>query len=99
MSVALTSLRGFLGRYAPVPPHPGQRLAACGLIALLLVVASPAAADPVKADVSVNMTGGYARIVFRLSEDIDADVRAAGGILVISFKQPVEVAVDRISAN
>jgi tetratricopeptide (TPR) repeat protein len=59
----------------------------------------PARAEPVKADITVNMSGGYARIVFRFSEEIDADVRVANGILVVSFKTKVNAAVDRLSTN
>jgi len=61
--------------------------------------APAAAAEPVKAEITVNMSGGYARIVFRFSEEIDADVRMANNVLVISFKTPVSAAIDRLSLN
>src|SRR5436190_1630161 len=51
-----------------------------------LAAVQPALAEPIKADITVNTSGGYARIVFRFSEEIDADVRMANGILVVSFK-------------
>jgi tetratricopeptide (TPR) repeat protein len=71
------------------------------LLGLLILGLSeePARAEPVKADVTVNMSGGYARIVFRFSDEIDADVRMANNVLVISFKTPVSVAIDRLWSN
>ena len=70
-----------------------QRLS---LVALLLVLSSPAGAAPVKGEVAVSTAGGYARFVFTLSEDTDADVRLNNGILIVAFKTPVEIAVDNI---
>jgi tetratricopeptide (TPR) repeat protein len=49
------------------------------------------------ATVSVAISGGYARIVFAASQYIDATTRVAGNVLIISFKQPVDVTVDRIA--
>ncbi len=60
-----------------------QRLS---LVALLLVLSSPAGAAPVKGEVAVSTAGGYARFVFTLSEDTDADVRLNNGILIVAFK-------------
>ena len=80
----------------------GLRAIAVLLQALLLFVMAamrPALADPIKADITVNTSGGYARIVFRFGEEIDADVRMANGILVISFKTKVSAPVDRLSTN
>src|SRR5262247_2911192 len=48
------------------------------LAALALVVGLPAGAaraEPVKADVTVDVSRGFARIVLRFSDEIDADVR------------------------
>src|SRR5439155_18683969 len=42
---------------------------------------------------------GYARLVIRLAEEVETQVRISGGILIIQFKRPVDVAVDRISAG
>src|SRR5712671_5703871 len=80
----------------------GLRAIVVLLQALLLFVMAPmrpALADPIKADITVNTSGGYARIVFRFGEEIDADVRMANGILVISFKTKVSAPVDRLSTN
>jgi tetratricopeptide (TPR) repeat protein len=64
--------------------------------ALLLFFPSAAGAAAVKGEVSISTTGGYARFVFTLSEENDAEVRLNNGILVIAFKQPVDISVDRI---
>ena len=68
-------------------------------LVLALGFAAPArAADPVKGDVKVYTDGGYTRLKFQFESEVDATVRLAAGILVISFKKPVDVAVDRINA-
>ena len=68
----------------------------------MLLVAAPfgraALAQPVPAEIAVDTTGGYARLVYRFSGDVDANVRMANGILVISFSVPVTFSIDRLSA-
>ena len=49
-----------------------------------------------KGELSVSTQNGYVRLVFTLAEETEADVRLANGIVVISFKRPVDVSVDRI---
>ena len=78
---------------------PRARAVLSALVVAAAVFMPRAAAGQVRADVSVNTSGGYARIVFRFNEDAEAEVRLAGGILVIGFQQPVEVNVDRLTAN
>ena len=86
---------------AQVPPRLGVRIAAVFvalqlalLVALALLFPGKAGAAPVRAEVSVNTTGGYARLVFALAEEVEADVRLNNGILIIAFKQPVDVITD-----
>ena len=92
--------------HARVPPRLGWRvvalfvvLEALLLVALSLVFGGPASAEPVKGDVKVATDGGYARLIFRLDEDVDASVRVNGAIIVITFKKPIAVAVDRMNAG
>jgi tetratricopeptide (TPR) repeat protein len=81
-------------------PRLWRRLrAVCGLLAVLSLANPALAAPPVKGEVSVTVRGGYARLVFRLAEEIESDVRVANGIVVIAFKRPVDVAVDRVSSG
>src|SRR5262249_28141623 len=81
----------------------GLRAAALALLAARTLVPAPlgaaARAEPVRADVTVDTSKGFARIVFRFSDEIDADVRMANNIIVISFKSPVVVPIDRLPVN
>jgi tetratricopeptide (TPR) repeat protein len=56
-------------------------------------------AQGVKGEASIATAGGYGRIVIRLAVPVESQVRMSGGVLVISFKQPVDVPVDRITAG
>ncbi len=88
-------------RWACLVPSFCRRLLALGMLAALVAGGSIAAhaAEPVKGEIRVVTDGGYARLVFRFEEAIDAKVRVSGAIVVIEFKQPVAVAVDRINAG
>ena len=54
-------------------------------------------ADPVKGEATLSAAGGYARLVLKLADDVPSEVTAAGTILVIRFKQPVDIPVDKLS--
>jgi hypothetical protein len=93
---------------AQVPPRLGLRIVAVFialeallLLGLLLMFAPGAGAAPVpvKAEVSVSTSAGYARFVFHFAEDSDAEINLNNGILVIAFKKPVDVSVDRIAVG
>ena len=63
-----------------------------------LTTASPGRAeDPVKGEATFSASGGYARLVLKLAEDVESDVITAGSIIVIRFKRPVDIPVDRLS--
>src|ERR1700731_1568991 len=86
---------------------PGHRFASylrhCGLAAAALFCiagfAAPGSADddPVKATLTATVNDGYARLIFDMSEYDDPTVRLANNVLVISFKRPIDVAVDRLA--
>src|ERR1044071_3392095 len=89
---------------AQVPPRLGLRIVAVFVLIQLLLMAAllvffptVAHAAPVNGEVSVSTKDGYARLVFTLSEETDADVRLNNGILIIAFKQPIEIKVNRIA--
>ena len=91
---------------AQVPPRLGLRIVILFVVLqvlLLLAVSflfpSAARAEMMKGDISVNTAGGYARLVFTFAQENDADVRLANGIIVISFKKPVDIQVDGIPAG
>src|SRR6266542_1620450 len=103
-SITLRSLRA--REEAQAPPRLGVRIVAVFvalqvllLAALMLLFPAKAGAAPVKGDISVTTTGGYARLVFALADEVEAEVRLANGIVIISFKQPVDVSVDRIQTQ
>ncbi len=54
-------------------------------------------ADPVKGEASFAASDGYARLVFKLAQDVPSEVTTAGSIVMIKFAQPVDIAVDQLS--
>jgi hypothetical protein len=75
-----------------------------GAFLLVLAVAAPSrsTAEPPKADVVVETSGGYARLIFtmsELSEEIDAGAQLAGNVLIVTFTKPVQVDADRIAVQ
>ena len=88
---------------AKAPPFAGSDLRArlfYLLVTFILACAAPASAkaDPFKASVTADVSGGFARFIFTLSDDIDASAHAAGNVLIISFDKPV-VHLGRASAG
>ena len=53
-----------------------------------------ASADAIKGEATFAAAGGYARLVLKLAEDVDSEVTAAGSIIVIRFKHPVDIPID-----
>jgi tetratricopeptide (TPR) repeat protein len=72
---------------------------AFGLLVLALGFVAPAAsgADPLRAAVNADVSAGYARLVFTLSEDVDASVHTAGNVLIVNFAKPVVLSVEGLS--
>jgi hypothetical protein len=66
------------------------------LLTLALMLPMQAGAARLRSDVSVSTSGGYVRLVFGFADDPEPEVRLANGILIISFRKPVDVAADRI---
>ena len=75
--------------------RPSALAAALVLIGLTFSGACRAA-DPVRGEASFAATGGYARLVLKLAQDVPSDVTTAGSILVIRFAQPVDIPVDKL---
>jgi tetratricopeptide (TPR) repeat protein len=77
----------------------------CGLAAAALfcfaIFAAPGSADdgPIKATLAATASDGYARLVLDMSEYDDASVRVANNVLVITFKRPIDVSVDRLASQ
>src|SRR5262249_39905774 len=103
-STSLTAIRAQDG--ARVPPRLGLRVVvvfvliqALLLIGSTLAFPSLARAEQPRADLTVNTSNGYARLVFRFSDDSDADVRLANGILIVKFNQRIQIPPDRPPPN
>jgi len=67
-----------------------------GAIALTMLATSSAIAEPVRGEATLTKPGDYARLLIKLQSDVQSDVRLAGTILIIQFKQPVDVAVEKL---
>ncbi len=68
------------------------------LFFLMLPGISGAQAQAVKGQVETATTGGYARIVLHLNEEVESDVKVAGGIIVVTFKRPVDIGVNTLAS-
>jgi tetratricopeptide (TPR) repeat protein len=68
---------------------------------VLAAVLSPQAAlaQNIKGEISVTVENGFARLVLQFAEEIETKARVANNILTISFEKPVDIPVDRVSAN
>src|SRR6267142_6048164 len=55
------------------------------------------AEGPVRGEATFAAGGGFARLVLKLAEDVESEVVTAGSIIVIRFKRPVDIPVDRLS--
>lgn len=72
----------------------------CLAVALVLAGLTSSAssqAEPVRGEATFSASGGYARLVLKLAEDVESQVSTAGSILVIRFRRPVDIPVDRLS--
>ncbi len=87
--IARALSRPFLGRFL------GHVLGLAA--AFLLAIAGPATAQTVKGDVTVINKDGYVRLIVRLPEEVESTVKVAGGIIVVQFKRPVEVGIEKVA--
>jgi tetratricopeptide (TPR) repeat protein len=67
----------------------------CLVAAVLLSSGSVAHAQTVKGEASFSASGGYARLLFKLGEDVPVEVTTAGSIVIIRFASPVDIPMDR----
>src|SRR4051812_10934219 len=79
-----------------VPRWPATRAwLSAALVLAGLTFAGACRADPIKGEATFSASGGFARLVFKLAEDVPSEVTTAGSILVIRFGQPVDIPIDR----
>ena len=74
-----------------------QPLALALLFASLTFSPACRADDPVRGEATFTSGGGFARLVLKLAEDVESDVSTAGSIIIIHFKRPVDIPVDKLS--
>jgi len=55
------------------------------------------AAKPVRAEVSAKISEGYARLVLHFSDDVESAARLANNIIIVGFRAPVALAIDRLN--
>ena len=70
---------------------------ASGLFLAVALASGSCVAEPVKGEATLSVAGGYARLVLKLDEDVDSEVTVAGTVLIIRFKHPVDVPVEKLS--
>jgi tetratricopeptide (TPR) repeat protein len=68
------------------------------VLTFILACAAPALAhaQAFKATVTAEVSGGYARLVFSLNDEIDARAHIAGNVLIVAFDRPISISVDRL---
>ena len=63
-----------------------------------LTFACPAApTSRCRGEATFSPPAAYARLVLKLAEDVESEVSTAGSIIVIRFKRPVDIPVDKLS--
>ncbi|WGS01612.1 tetratricopeptide repeat protein [Bradyrhizobium sp. ISRA443] len=75
-------------------------LLTAGLAVATVASAGAARADdpvPVPGEATFSAANGFARLVLKLKEDVDSEVTTAGSIIVIRFKRPVDIPVEKLS--
>ena len=81
----------------------GRSIAVRMMLAVVTLAAiapsRPAVAQAIKGEISVTVENGFARFVLLFAEEIETKARVANNILTITFEKPVDIAVDRVSAN
>src|SRR5260221_1035457 len=95
-AAAFWSLGRAGARTLPRSAGEPSSLKAC-LILIALMFSGASQAEPVKGEASFSAASGYARLVFKLAEFVDAEVIAAGSIVVVRFKRPVDIPVDQLT--
>src|SRR4051812_1299013 len=84
------------GAWAGMRERSGLLLLA--LLALLAFVPA-AVAQPVKGEVTTTVENGFARLVFTLTREVEAQVKVSNNILIVTFERPVDVSVERLNAG
>ncbi|MEY9615156.1 hypothetical protein ABIF21_008030 [Bradyrhizobium elkanii] len=71
-------------------------LAAALALTTLTYPTAVRAEDPVPGEATFSAANGYARLVLKLKEDVESEVTTAGSIIVIRFRRPVDIPVEKL---
>lgn len=55
--------------------------------------------QPGRAEISANINDGFARLVFGFNQPTPTDVKVSGGVMIVTFRRPVEVAAAGLAAR
>ncbi|HZL38768.1 MAG TPA: tetratricopeptide repeat protein [Pseudolabrys sp.] len=81
-------------------PRHGWRALAMALMLLAPVLGGRAQADvPIKGDIKVIAEGGFVRLAFRFEKEVPASIELNYPIIVVTFKKPVAITVDRLNTS
>jgi hypothetical protein len=90
--MALTAARGFWSQLRA----SARTLHLCAAaVVVLLSLPGISHAQTVKGEASFSASGGYARLLFKLAEDVPVEVTTAGSIVIVRFASPVDIPMDR----
>ena len=79
-------------------------LAIFAVLQMLMLVTPPFggrafAEERIKGDVKISMEDGYARLAFRFEKEVPATIQHTYPIMVVTFKKPVTISVDKLNTN
>jgi tetratricopeptide (TPR) repeat protein len=97
--MAREAAAGFVSRARALARRLSRHVRAGPLLAAGLLIGFMApvrAADAIRGEATFSASGGFARLVIKLGEDVPSEVTTAGSILVIRFDRAVDVPVDRV---
>jgi tetratricopeptide (TPR) repeat protein len=99
--MALTAARELWSHFRSRARTARRCLTKSALFAAVLAVtellSGACRADAVKGEATFAASGGYARLVLKLAEDVNSEVTTAGSIIVIRFARPVDIPVDKLA--
>ena len=55
--------------------------------------------EPIKGEVKAITDGGFVRLLFHFDQAVESNVRVSGAIIVITFKKPIAVAVEKLNSS
>src|SRR4051812_47813840 len=97
--MARDAAAGFVSRARALARRLSRHVRAAPLLAASLLIGFTApvrAADAIRGEATFSASGGFARLVIKLGEDVPSEVTTAGSILVLRFDRAVDVPVDRV---